>query len=207
MKHKKILTTLAAVTLLLSVAGSTTVPVFAAGFHHTHDFWHDLTQKYGKVEVDQAQVTGISGTTLTVSKNGTTYIVNTMSNTIFYRQYFGVGTLAQVNIGDYVNVRGTASGTTIAADFVRDTSIREYKDTFDGHVTQITSNGFVFASDHRGSQTVTVDGNAKLTDKNGNTILLSQIQVNDHLVLDGIWDHTQNMINFVDYVHDYSLPQ
>lgn len=207
MKHKKILTTLAAVTLLLSVAGSTTVPVFAAEFHHTHDFWQDLTQKYGKVDVDQAQVIGINGTTLSVSKNGTPYTVNTTSSTIFYRQYFGVGTLTQINVGDYVNVRGSVSDITIAADFVRDTSIREYKDTFDGHVTQLISNGFVLASDHRGNQTVTVGGNAKLTDKNGNSILLTQIQVNDHLVLDGIWDHTQNVIKVVDYIHDYSLSQ
>lgn len=207
MNYKKIIIPVAILAFLISVAGQTATPVFAAGPDYSQQFWKNLTQSYGKVELDQAQVTGINGTTIAVTKNGTSYTINTTSATIFYREYFGVGIINQINVGDYVNVRGLCNeNDTISADFVRDTSI-VFENTINGQVSQVTANGFTLATDHLGNQTITISGNTKLTDKNGNPITLSQIQSNDHVVLNGIWDHTLNTINFVGYVQDYSLPQ
>lgn len=156
-----------------------------------------------------ATITAINGATLTVSLNSIPYTVNTTSTTVFVRRFFGRTTIAQLSVGDIVDVRGTwtdATHTAVNATYVRDTSIQERHDTFSGSVTSVSSSGFTLQSLARGTVTVNVPSTAVLVDRNGNKILLSSIGVFDTVTVDGMWDRSLTTVTAT-WVKDYSLPR
>ena len=115
------------------------------------------------------EITAISGTTLTVSKDGKIYTVNTDSNTHFQRHYWGKSSLDEFSVGNKVNVRGKFTDeakTTILARMIRNLSIMKRHGVFHGDVTAKNSDNFVIDSKQRGSQTVFFTGSTKFIKRN-----------------------------------------
>lgn len=155
------------------------------------------------------KVTAISSTTLTVTKDGNTFMINTDTNTQVIRRFGDTSMLSQISVGDLINIAGVwvdGSKTTAYAKLIRDGSIQERHDAFEGTVTLVTTNGFVFQSRNRGQQTVIVRSSTKVTDRTGNTIALSQIGAGNMVNVRGLWNRTSNTIT-ADMVRDQSIPQ
>lgn len=200
-KMKKIFSGLVLVLSVFAVLGTgNSVYAKEQGLSVHHD-WRVIRLTGG-------QVTGISGTTLTVIKNGKTYSAVTGTGTKFRRRFWGLTSIDQISVGDTVNIWGRIDrddSLNIKATIVQDVSIQEKNDSFAGTVSSVTGNGFVLLSEHRGTVTVTVDANTKITGKSGNQIALSDIQTGNSVVLDGLYDRTLQTVTFVTFVKDLSL--
>jgi hypothetical protein len=147
-------------------------------------------------------ITGINGSTITGTqtnkKKGTTvsYTINAGS-AIVVRKFWGQSSLSQVSIGDRIRVIGTwtdSSKTAINAFLVRDMSIQDRSDRFGGTVSSLGNNSFTFQSKHRGSWTVTVTSQTKITGKKKVSMQFSNINVNDKLRVAGTFDRTGRVI-------------
>lgn len=199
-----VLSLVAAIVMPFSVANAQSSATTVQSQNLIHRRKH-----FGPVILANAIITMINGTSMTVTDNGATYTVLTDTNTVFVRRFFGRSNIGQFSVGDHIYVRGmwSDSAKTIAdADYIRDISIQERHDTFSGTVTSLSSNGFDMQSRERGSIPVSVSSNSKLLDKNGNTISLSQISVNDSVTVDGMWDRILNTATAT-WIKDYSLPR
>lgn len=155
------------------------------------------------------EITAVSGTTLTVSKDGKTYTVNTDSNTHFQRHYWGKSSLAEFSIGNKVNVHGKFTDdakTTILARLIRNLSIMKRHGVFHGDVTAKNSDNFVIDSKQRGSQTVFFTSSAKFIQRNEVAMTYADLQVGHRVRVKGVWDKTLNKITETIQVKDYSLP-
>ncbi len=173
------------------------------------DVKQDLKNKGIGIHIAAGDLTAINGTTLTVSKDGKTYSVNTDSKTQFRRHFWGKSSLSEFSVGDKVNVIGRFTDdakTTIQAVLVRDISIQKRNGVFFGAVATISGNTIVLNSKHRGVQTVTVSSSTKFVNRKGEAISLSDIKAGDQIRVKGVWDKTANTITEVLTVKDFSLP-
>lgn len=155
------------------------------------------------------EITAISGTTLTVSKDGKTYTVNTDSNTHFQRHYWGGSSLTEFSVGNKVNIHGKFTDdakTTILARLVRNLSIMKRHGVFMGDVTVKNSDNFVINSKNRGDQTVYFTGSTKFVKRNEEAMTYSDLQVGHRVRVKGIWDKTLNQITETVQVKDFNLP-
>lgn len=153
------------------------------------------------------KVTSINGGTLTVTNDNKTFTVNTDSNTKVIRRYGGIGTVSEISVNDHINIAGNwtdSNKTTILAHVIRDGSIQERHDAFQGTVTSVNSSGFVLSSKNRGSQTVVVTSDTKFTSKSGAAITQGSIVVGNTVVLDGLWDRATTTVTAT-RVRDLSL--
>ncbi len=156
-----------------------------------------------------AVVTAINGSTLTVSFNGKTYTVNTDRGTIFRKHFFGKSSLSEISVNDKIDVLGKFTDnakTTIQARFIRDASIMKRHGIFFGTVTSKGSTSFVLQTKNRGSQTITISGTTKFTDQKGDSISYSQLNLNDKVRVEGVWDSVSKQLTEVDRVRDFSIP-
>lgn len=157
-----------------------------------------------------AVVTAINGSSLTVSKNGKSYTVNTDGNTKFRRRFWGASNLGEISVNDHVNVWGVWADdakTTITARLIRDTSIQKRRGVFIGTISSLSSNGFVLASKHRGNQTVTVSSSTKYIGRNEVAMSFSNLKTGDRVRVRGLWDKTNSTITEVTEVKDFSFPK
>jgi len=174
----------------------------------------DFKQKLGTIKNQAAkiiggEITAISGTTLTVSKDGKIYTVNTDSNTHFQRHYWGKSSLDEFSVGNKVNIHGKFTDeakTTILARLVRNLSIMKRHGVFIGDVTAKNSDNFVINSKQRGSQTVFFSGITKFVKRNEQTMTYADLLVGHRVRVKGLWDKTLNKITEVIQVKNYSLP-
>lgn len=156
-----------------------------------------------------AQVTIVSGNTLTVSKDGNTYTVNTDTTTRFRRHFWGKSAISEISVADFVNIWGKwgdDAKTTITAAMIRDLSIMKRKGVFMGSIKSKDTTNFILTTANRGDQTVYFDSNTKFVGRNDVTIAYSDINVGDRIRVKGLWDKTLNKITEVTQVKDYSLP-
>lgn len=210
------------IMILLGFGLTTATPAFAA---MGHPFLRAVGEGIGKnfataggkirtflqthASLIGASITGINGTTLTVSQNGKTYTVLTDGNTQDRRRYWGKGSITEMQVGDTVNVYGTwtdSTNTTIQAKLVRDVSIQKYNGVFFGTVQSLTSSGWTMTTVERGNQTVTVSSTTKFKDRKGGTLAQSDIAVGHKIRVRGLWDRTSSTITEVTEVRDFSLP-
>jgi len=148
-------------------------------------------------------------TNLTVSKDGKTYNILIDSNTKLRRRFWGKATLAEMQVGDIVNVHGKwvdSTKTGIRAALVRDMSIQKRNGVFVGKVTALISTGWTMETVNRGKQTVMVVSTTKYVNRKEQVITNSDIQVGDRVRVRGLWDQKSNTISEVQSVKDYSLP-
>ncbi|MBI5614297.1 hypothetical protein HY947_05205 [Candidatus Gottesmanbacteria bacterium] len=155
-------------------------------------------------------ITGVSGSTLTVTKDGKTISVTTDSSTKYRRRFWGSGMFSEISVGDVVNVWGkwtNADATAMNATMIRDTSVQKRKGTFVGTVSSKSGNTFTLQTVNRGSQSVTVDtSKAKIVNRKNETMTLDVVNVNDRVQVKGLWDSKLSTITEVTHLKDFSLP-
>ncbi len=148
-----------------------------------------------KTVLREATVASISGTALTVSKDGQNYEIDTNGAKI-KRKYNARASFGEIRAGDVLTIKGRyTTEFQIRAREIKDLSIQRWKGTFVGTVSSIDSanNKFVLASNKRGSQTVEVSSNTKFvyrkTDKT-----FADLKVGDEVTLKGTWNSTSSII-------------
>ncbi len=164
-----------------------------------------------RVTVINGKLTAKNSTTLTVEKDGTSYTVNTDSNTQFRRKFWGKSSLDELAVGNMVNVIGhwtDDAHTAVLANQVRNLSIQKRFGIFFGVVKSISANGWVMStiSQKRTDQTVTVSSSTKFTNRKEETIAQSDVSVGARVRVRGLWDSSANTVTEVTAVKDFSLP-
>jgi hypothetical protein len=159
-------------------------------------------------ELKNVKVTAKDATSITVDNEGTIVKVNITSNTHLRRKFWGKSTLAEISVGDSVNVIGRwvkEDKTEINAAVIRNLSIQKRFGVFFGKVKTITDTGFVMTTIQRGEETVTIDS-AKLINRKGESIKASDILVGHIVRVRGLWNSTGFTITETTEVKDFSLP-
>jgi hypothetical protein len=168
-----------------------------------------LSFKNKPAKIIDAQVATVSGNTLTVSKDGKTYTVNTNSGTLFRRHFWGKSAIGEISPGDNISIWGTWADdaqTTVNARMVRDTSIMKRYGVFIGPVKSKDTGSFVISILVKGDQTVYFDAKTKFIDRSSKTIKYDSLTVGDRVRVKGLWDKTLSKITEVTQIKDFSLP-
>lgn len=155
------------------------------------------------------KITSINGSVLTVEKDGTSYSVNTASNTQLRRHFWGKSDLNEFAVGNIVNVWGTWADdtkTVINARLIRNTSIQKRRGVFMGTIKSKGTDTFVLTSLQRGDQTVVVTSSTKLVGRRNQTIIFADLQTGHKVQVKGLWDKSQNKVTEVTHVKDFNLP-
>lgn len=151
----------------------------------------------------KGQLVTISGNTLTVQKDTTSYTVLVTDKTELKRKFGGSSTLSEFSPNDTLIIIGNRvknsdsmlSATEIEASYIRNMSIQRRFAVFTGEVTGKTSNTLTLTTVGRGIQTVYISSNTQLKEKN-KTISLANIEVGNKIVVKGeLWDRTSNKID------------
>lgn len=159
--------------------------------------------------IEKGEVTVISGSTLTVTKEGVTYTVNTDDKTIFRRRFGGKSSFDEISVNDTVNVLGkwqNEEKTQILATHIRDLSIQKRHVTFFGTVRTETATTLILTTVNRGEQTVTISALTKLVNRKMEEIKMSDIQIGHRIRVKGIWDLTNKQVSEVTQIKDFSIP-
>jgi hypothetical protein len=165
-----------------------------------------FTNKRG--ELSNVKVTAKDATSITVDNEGVSVKADIDSNTHFRRKFWGKSSLAEISIGDNVDVIGrwtSEAKTEIKAVVIRDLSVQKRFGVFFGTVKTINDTGFVMTTIQRGEETVTLDS-AKLIDRTGKAITAADIQVGARIRVRGTWNSTAFTITDATEVKDFSLP-
>jgi hypothetical protein len=166
-------------------------------------------QKKNKARINKATVTAITGTTLTITKDGKTYTVSTSAATKLRRHFGGASSLAEYAVNNVIDVHGQWSNvekTAIAATSIRNRSVMKRRGTFHGSVVSKNGNNIVIASKNRGNQTATVTATTKYVARNQTPLTLNDIAVGHKIRIKGIWDKSNNTLTQVTQIKDFSLP-
>jgi hypothetical protein len=161
-----------------------------------------------RAELKNVKVTAKDATSITVDNEGVSVKVTVQTNTHFRRKFWGKSSLAEISVGDSVDIVGkwtSEAKTEIKAWVIRDLSIQKRFGVFFGTVKSFTDSGFVMTTIQRGEETVTLDS-AKLIDRTGETITKSDIQVGHRVRVRGLWNSTSFTITEVTEVKNFSLP-
>lgn len=156
-----------------------------------------------------AKLESISGPTLTVSKDGKTYTVNTDTKTRLKRKFFGNAVLSEMQQGDILNVHGfwtDENKTAVNAVFIRDISIQKRFGAFVGTIKSKLTTGFILSTIARGEQTVIVNTKTRYVNRLGRTIDSSEFAVGQRVRVRGLWNNTNNTITEVTNVKNFDLP-
>lgn len=163
----------------------------------------------GSCTIVTISTTGPANGSITCTKDSKTYTVNSTDKTELRRRFWGKASWSEFSIGDLINVIGRwadSAKTTVNAVLLRDLSIQKRFGVFIGTVTSVNSTGLVMQTVNRGSQTVTVTGATKFTNRLGRPITQADIKVGDRVRVRGLWDNKANTITEVTVVKDYNIP-
>lgn len=169
-----------------------------------------VVKKANRPILMNADVTGINGTVIAAARDGKTYTINTTTSTLFARRFGGKSSISEFTVGDKINVRGTTvddTGLVINATYIKDISIFKRQAAFTGIVKSISENTMVITTTSKGDQTMVLDTETKLVNKNGKAIAKDQIMVGDKVSVFGVWNANQNRMIETDRVRDMSLPR
>ncbi|MDO8608942.1 MAG: DUF5666 domain-containing protein [bacterium] len=158
-----------------------------------------------------ADVTNISGNTVTVTLNTKTYTVNTDLNTRFIRHFWGKSSLSEISIGDKLNIWGKYTDdlqTIIQAKLIRNMSVMKRFGVFVGMVSNFNNTNFTFtfATVQRGNQNVTFASTTKCVNRKNVVMNCSDIQNGHRIRVRGVWDKTNSTIKEITEIKDYSIP-
>ncbi|MCX6704328.1 MAG: hypothetical protein NTZ07_02680 [Candidatus Woesebacteria bacterium] len=159
-------------------------------------------------QLKNVKVTAKDATSITVDNEGVNVKVDILASTHFRRKFWGKSSLAEISIGDSVDVVGRwvkEDKTEIKAVLIRNLSIQKRFGVFFGTVKSLTDTGFVMTTIRRGEETVTLDS-AKLINRKGQTITAGDIQIGHRVRVRGLWDSIAFTITEVTQVKDFSLP-
>ncbi len=181
MKH---ITRLLLVVAAVLVAGSFVTPAHAA-------------------TTTEGTLVSISGTTppatIVMQSGAMTYTVNVTADTTLVRKYNGVSTLDEFAVADLLQVRGTMTGTTIDATWIRNMTIQRRGAAQWGKVVSIdaTAKTFVLDPMHKKSldnQTVTTNASTKVFQGN-RTGEFGDIAVGMTVKVIGLWRKSTDTIS------------
>lgn len=202
---KQFIKTLIGVTMAIALVA---VPVYADNDNHKKEAHNNGTtlevhiNDNGSVLVRGAKVTAISGSIISAS---TTFGTSTIAWTIdassiskVIRRYGGNGTIADVQIGDYISFNGalttTASGFNVKATSLKDWSIQVKNSSFSGTISSITGTSFVLTTAENKTITVNTDANTKIT-RGDTTVAFSALVVGDKISkTEGLYNNTANTL-------------
>jgi hypothetical protein len=162
-----------------------------------------------KTTIMSGKVTQISGTSLSVEKDGSTYLVNTSDSTKYRRRFWGVGKFSEISVGDTVDVYGTWANdakTEINARFIRDLSIQMRYGAFFGTVKTISETEIVIDTYKRNSQIIIVTSETKLVNRKMEDIKTGDILIGHRIRVKGLWNNNSNTITEVKQIKDFSIP-
>lgn len=162
-----------------------------------------------RVVILGGKIESISGTVLTVSKDGNTYTVNTDGRTVSRRKFFGAAKLTEMQAGDMVNVHGKwadEAKKTIQVTLIRDLSIQKRRGVFFGTVDSVSGNTIMLSTEKRGKQTVTITSATRLVNRKMQRIKVTDIAAGHRIRIKGLWDSANNTITEVVQIKDFSLP-
>lgn len=165
----------------------------------------------GRAAIGSGKITAKTDTSLTIEKDGTSYVVNIDSKTQFRRRFWGKAEFSEFQVGHVVNVIGQWTDdthTAINAVLIRDLSIERRFGVFFGDVKSLLTNGWVMSakSEKRPDQTVTVSSETKFTNRHGETITQGEVKVGHRVRVKGLWDKALNTVTEVTQVKDFSIP-
>lgn len=151
----------------------------------------------------EGTLVSISGTTppatIVMQSGATTYTVNVTSATTLVRKYNGASTLDEFAVADLLQVRGTMTGTTIDATWIRNMTIQRRGAAQWGKVVSIDSTAKTFVLDpmHKKSldnQTVVTSASTKVFQGNRSGEF-SDIAVGMTVKVIGVWRKSVDTIN------------
>ena len=157
-----------------------------------------------------ATLAGKDGATLTVTKEGKTYTVITDGKTKFRRKFWGKGELAEMTVGDSLNLIGKWTNeekSSLYAILVRDTSLQKRNGVFIGTVESVSGNNLVIQTINRDKQTATVTDATKYLNRKEQKITLSAVKSGHRIRVRGLWNNQNNTITEVKEIKDFSLPE
>ena len=160
-------------------------------------------------ELKNVRVTMIDAKGIIVDSEGVSIKVNLLTNTHFRRKFWGKSSVAEISVGDSINVVGKWANegkTEINATLVRDLSIQKRFGVFFGTINKITDSGFVMTTIQIGEETVILDTTSKIINRQGGTQSVADIQVGHRIRVRGLWNSTTFTITEVTEVKDFSLP-
>lgn len=151
-----------------------------------------MISQNGRVVVRGAQVTQVSGSTLTArtmwNDTSITWTVRTDSDTDFVRKSGSAADISDIDTGDYVSFSGNFAGSgafTVDADVVKNWSLSENRTVFTGRITDVDDNDFTLETAGRG--TITVETTSS-TDYTGNIDAFADLSANMRIVVYGSYD-------------------
>ena len=174
-----------------------------------------IRKNFPRAALGKVQLTDISGSVLTVSKDSKSYTVSTGTfekcTTKFVRRFGGNSTLSELTVGDSLEIVGRWTDdtkTAATACVVRNLSVQKIRGTFVGDVISISDTGFVMTtvSESRQNQTVMVGSATKIVNRKEVAITLADVKVGHRIRVKGLWNKTNNTVTEVMHVKDYSLP-
>lgn len=176
-----------------------------------HSFLGKFFNMQDRIVIKSGTVTAKNDTTLTITKDSTTYIVETEDDTKFRRKFWGKSDLDEVSVGNLVNVIGRWTDDThtkILAHHVRNLSIQKRFGVFFGLVKSLSADGWVMStvSSKRLDQTVTVSAETQFTNRKEEIISKTDVQVGHKVRVKGLWDSSANTVTEVTKVKDFTLP-
>lgn len=164
--------------------------------------------KDSKAVLKSVKITSVGTGSITVDNGGTSVVVNIGSKTQLRRHYWGKSNLSEFSVGNIVSVIGRYADdtkTVVNAVLIRNESIQRRHGVFFGTVKSLTPTGFVMTTISRDEQTVTVTG-AKLINRRGETIGVTDIVVGHRVRVRGLWDKSLKTVTELKEVKDFSLP-
>lgn len=144
-------------------------------------------------------ITAKSATGFTLKDaNGTVYTVTT-ANAKLSTPFLGSIVLADIKVNDKAVVKGSLTGTTIAAKSVKVMPANTHPAMTKGTITAVNGNTITVQNTHLGvvsNVTVKTDANTQVT-KDGQAATLADATVGTTVKIKGLWDETLNVLNAI----------
>jgi len=162
-----------------------------------------------RAELSDVKVTAKDATSITVDNGEANIKVTFQPNIHYRRKFWGKSSLAEISIGDKVDVIGrwaNETKTEIKAVLIRNLSIQRRFGAYFGEVKSINDTGFVMTTIHKGEETVTIDATTKLINREEKVITKDDILVGHKIRIKGLWDSIKFTITGVTEIKDFSIP-
>ena len=155
-----------------------------------------VTPTHVKANTYSGTASDVSSTGLTLTaSDSTVYTVDTSAVKKVVRKFYGSTSPGAIQNGDSLQVRGTLTGTDLAATYIMDSSQQARNGSFSGSVTAVNGSSFTLQSKNRADQTVNTTSST-VFDKNGQADSngIGDVAVGSNLTVSGVWDSTNNVI-------------
>lgn len=188
----------------LFVALMAALPVYAAPEDETVMEGTPVAAKAKAIIINKGTIKTITASTLTVSKNGVTTVVQTDGNTKFRLRNGGKATIKDLGQSDEVTVLGKANANaTVSARLIKDMSVG--RRVFVGKVSSVEATSLTLTTTLHGAITVNMPLGAKFISRTGGSITQDAIRVGDRIRVVGLFRKASATVDAT-LVKNYDLP-